>query len=71
MSDDSIRCPEAGDIPAITAAFADGRGGAGGHHKRDLEEQRQGIGSRLLDGAARRIADRAPVAGIGVGLTSD
>ncbi|HEU5344575.1 MAG TPA: GNAT family N-acetyltransferase [Ktedonobacterales bacterium] len=33
--------------------------------------RRQGIGSRLMDEAERRIAERSPVAGIGVGLFSD
>lgn len=33
--------------------------------------RRQGIGSRLLDEAERRIAGRSPSAGIGVGLTPD
>lgn len=33
--------------------------------------RRQGIGSRLLDEAERRIAERSPLAGIGVGLTPD
>jgi hypothetical protein len=33
--------------------------------------RRQGIGSRLLDEAERLIAERAPEAGIGVGLDPD
>jgi len=33
--------------------------------------QRQGIGSRLLDEAEARIAKRSPAAGLGVGLTTD
>ena len=33
--------------------------------------RRQGIGSRLLDGAEQRIAERSPLAGIGVGLSAD
>ncbi|HET9109717.1 MAG TPA: GNAT family N-acetyltransferase [Ktedonobacterales bacterium] len=33
--------------------------------------RRQGIGSRLMDEAERRIAERSPVAGIGVGLFAD
>jgi GNAT superfamily N-acetyltransferase len=33
--------------------------------------RRQGIGSRLLDEAERRIAERSHVAGIGVGMTAD
>jgi GNAT superfamily N-acetyltransferase len=33
--------------------------------------RRQGIGSRLLDEAERRIAERSPLAGIGVGLSAD
>lgn len=33
--------------------------------------QRQGIGSRLMDEAERRIAERSPVAGIGVGMYPD
>jgi GNAT superfamily N-acetyltransferase len=33
--------------------------------------RRQGIGSLLLDEAERRIAERSPVAGIGVGMTAD
>jgi len=36
-----------------------------------LRCRRRGIGSALLDEAERRIAERSPVAGIGVGLTSD
>lgn len=33
--------------------------------------RRQGIGSSLMGEAERRIAERSPVAGIGVGLTAD
>lgn len=33
--------------------------------------RRQGIGSRLMDEAERRIKERSPVAGIGVGLFAD
>lgn len=33
--------------------------------------RRLGIGSLLLDDAERRIAERSPVAGIGVGMTAD
>lgn len=33
--------------------------------------RRQGIGSRLMDEAERRIAERSPVVGIGVGLYAD
>ena len=33
--------------------------------------RRQGIGSRLLDEAESRIAQRSPIAGIGVGLYAD
>lgn len=33
--------------------------------------RRRGIGTRLMDEAERRIAQRSPVAGIGVGMTSD
>jgi GNAT superfamily N-acetyltransferase len=35
------------------------------HHRR------RGIGSRLMDAAERRIAERAPIAGIGVGMDRD
>ena len=33
--------------------------------------RRRGIGTRLMDEAERRIAERSPVAGIGFGLTPD
>jgi ribosomal protein S18 acetylase RimI-like enzyme len=33
--------------------------------------RQQGIGSQLMDEAERRIAERSPIAGIGVGLTAD
>jgi ribosomal protein S18 acetylase RimI-like enzyme len=33
--------------------------------------QRRGIGSRLMDKAEERIAERCPVVGIGVGMTAD
>jgi len=33
--------------------------------------QRRGIGTRLMDEAEKRIAERASIAGIGVGMTSD
>ena len=33
--------------------------------------RRQGIGTALMDDAERRIAERGPVAGIGVGMTAD
>lgn len=33
--------------------------------------RRRGIGAALMDEAERRIAERAPVAGIGVGMTAD
>ncbi|MBA2453968.1 MAG: GNAT family N-acetyltransferase [Chloroflexia bacterium] len=33
--------------------------------------RRRGIGSRLMDAAERRIAERSPVAGIGVGMDAD
>ncbi|MGC4045412.1 MAG: GNAT family N-acetyltransferase [Armatimonas sp.] len=36
-----------------------------------LKHQRQGIGSALMEEAERRISERSPVAGIGVGLTPD
>lgn len=36
-----------------------------------IAARRQGIGSALLDEAERRIAQRSPVAGIGVGLTAE
>ena len=35
------------------------------------EARRRGIGSRLMDEAERRIAERSAVAGIGVGMDSD
>lgn len=121
MSDIIIRHLEAGDIPAIMAAFAAmGWKRADDHLERYVEEQRQGerqvlvawqgnefagyvsivwhsyyspfrdayipeindfsvprrlrgqgIGSRLLDEVEQRIAERSPLAGIGVGLTPD
>jgi ribosomal protein S18 acetylase RimI-like enzyme len=33
--------------------------------------RRKGIGTRLMDEAEKRIAERSPVVGIGVGMTSD
>ena len=33
--------------------------------------RRQGIGSQLMDEAENRIAERSPLAGLGVGLTAD
>ena len=33
--------------------------------------RQQGVGSQLMDEAERRIAERSPIAGIGVGLTAD
>jgi ribosomal protein S18 acetylase RimI-like enzyme len=33
--------------------------------------RRRGIGGQLMDEAERRIAERSPVAGIGVGLSAD
>jgi len=36
-----------------------------------IKYQRKGIGTRLMDEAERRIAQRSSIAGIGVGLTSD
>ena len=36
-----------------------------------IKFQRQGVGTVLLDGAERCIAERSRVAGIGVGLTAD
>ena len=35
------------------------------------QSRRRGIGSQLLEDAERRIGERAPVAGIGVGMDSD
>ena len=36
-----------------------------------IKDQRQGIGTALLDEAEKRISQRAAIAGIGVGLTAD
>jgi ribosomal protein S18 acetylase RimI-like enzyme len=36
-----------------------------------IKHQRCGVGTALLDEAERRIAERSPIAGIGVGLTAD
>lgn len=36
-----------------------------------IRYRRQGVASALLDKAERRIANRSPVAGIGVGMTAD
>ena len=36
-----------------------------------LKFQRLGIGSALMDEAERRISERSPIVGIGVGLTAD